>query len=316
MLSSDQKYQFNDQGFLVVENIVPRSVLNGVVHEYSDLLNQLCQRWVERGLLHKDVIHGTFADQIRAAYNAELDYFQPLDISLPPGEIAADTPFHAGAAIFNLMTSDRLLDVVESLIGPEITSNPIQHVRIKPPASELYSDEIRAHIGPTDWHQDRAVTLAEADTTNMVTVWIAITDATIDNGCLQVIPESHRQPMLRHCPSPQLSIPAKEFAIDTATPLPVKAGGAVLFHPQTIHSSLDNISDTVRWSFDLRYNVTGEATGRPMFPDFVARSYKDPSTELTDAQQWRALWEDARARLAKERPVVIHRWPEDPLYCA
>jgi len=300
----------------LTSDIVPALTLDAVLQEYDTLLTDLCQHWVEQGRLHRDVLHGSFNDRIRAAYKARLDYFQPLDISLPPGDIKTDTPFHAGPAIFSLMTNERLLDVVEALIGAEITSNPIQHVRIKPPATELTSDEIRAHIGHTDWHQDRAVTLAEADGTNMVTVWVAVSDATVENGCLQVIPKSHRQPMLRHCPSPQLSIPKSEFAINTATPLPVKAGGAVLFHPQTIHSSLDNNSDTVRWSFDLRYNITGEATGRPMFPEFVARSRQNPSSVMADAQRWRAMWEEARNSLAVEQPVVIHRWPEDPLYCA
>ena len=316
MLNTKQLSQFNELGYLVVEDIVPAATLNSVLQEYDRLLTDLCQRWVGQGRLNKKVLHASFNDRIRAAYKARLDYFQPLDISLPPGDIKSNTPFHAGPAIFALMTDERLLDVVEALIGSEITSNPIQHVRIKPPASELTDDEIRAHIGHTDWHQDRAVTLAEADETNMVTVWVAVSDATVENGCLQVIPKSHRQPMLRHCPAPQLSIPDSEFALDTATPLPVKAGSAVLFHPQTIHSSLDNLSDTVRWSFDLRYNITGEATGRPMFPEFVARSRKNPASVMSDARHWRAMWETARDSLAVEQPVVIHRWPEDPLYCA
>lgn len=316
MLDAEQISQFNQCGYLVVDEIIPASVVDSVVREYDVLLMALCKRWVEQSLLDADACNGSFNDRISAAYSAGLDYFQPLDISLPPGDIDPDMPFHAGPAIFNLMTDAHLLDVVEALIGSEITSNPIQHVRIKPPATELFKDEIRPHIGHTDWHQDRAVTLEEADATTMVTVWVAISDATVDNGCLQVIPGSHRQPMLRHCPSPQLSIPKTEFAVDKALPLPVKTGGAVLFHPQTIHSSLANNTDTVRWSFDLRYNVTGEATGRPMFPEFVARSRRDPSSVTVDATQWCKMWKDTRAKLSAEQPVVIHRWPEDSVYCA
>ena len=66
-------------------------------------------------------------------------------------------------------------------------------MRIKPPSTDLHGDEIRAHITATDWHQDRAVGHAEADQTNMVTVWCAISDATVENGCLQVIPGAHRK---------------------------------------------------------------------------------------------------------------------------
>ena len=50
---------------------------------------------------------------------------------------------HFGPAVFDLVTVPALLDLAEDLIGPEITSNPIQHVRIKPPSDALQSDEIR-----------------------------------------------------------------------------------------------------------------------------------------------------------------------------
>ncbi len=85
---------------------------------------------------------------------------------------------HFGPVVSAMTTHKRVLKIVEDLIGPEITSNPIQHVRVKPPSKRLAEDEIKAHITKTDWHQDRGIALAEADQTNMITVWVAITDAT------------------------------------------------------------------------------------------------------------------------------------------
>ena len=101
-----------------------------------------------------------------------------------------------------------------------------------------------------------------------------------------------------------------------AKPLPVPAGGVILFHPLTIHGSLVNRSDGLRWSFDLRYNVTGEPTGRPMFPSFVARSAAAPETVLRDPAAWRRLWEEARQRLSTDKPTMIHRWSPDAAPCA
>ena len=101
-----------------------------------------------------------------------------------------------------------------------------------------------------------------------------------------------------------------------AKPLPVGAGGAVLFHPLTIHGSLSNRSQGVRWSFDIRYNVTGEPTGRPMFPSFVARSASAPETELREPAEWRRMWENARSRLAQQETTTIHRWSPDAAHCA
>jgi len=253
---------------------------------------------------------------IMATTRAGLDYFQPLDISLPPGDIRDDTPFHAGPAIFDLMTNDSLLDAVESLLGGELTSNPIQHVRIKPPVDSVAQAEDRAHIIATDWHQDRGVTLAEADESRMITAWVAVTEATLDNGCLQVIPGSHKNSMLPHCPSSQLSIPANLFDVQQAKALPVPAGGGVLFHPNTIHGSRSNLSDSIRWSFDLRYTVTGDPTGREFFPAFVARSRSAPETEMRSAHQWRQSWEDTRNKLAQSEPVNIHRWEANGEVCA
>jgi hypothetical protein len=257
-----------------------------------------------------------FWGKLLSAYSAGCDYFQPMDISLPGDRIMADTPFHIGPAVFDMMRAKPLLDAVEQLIGPELTSNPIQHVRLKPPATELNGDEIRAHITATDWHQDRAVALEDADQTDMVTVWIAVTDATIENGCLQVQPQTPDQDILPHCARTQTGI-AEGFVDEAgAIPLPVKAGGAVLFHPLTPHASLTNSTDGFRWSFDIRFNKTGQPTGRAHFPDYIVRSKADPSSELADWRACKAQWEDARARLAKTPHIDIHRWTSDAPYCA
>lgn len=317
MLNEQQLAQFNDQGFLVVNDVLDEEqVLAPLIDEYESKLKILCQQWKTQGKLVGNLNTATFDECIKAVYDAGLDYFQPLDISLPPEQITPQTPMHAGDAVFNMMIDSRLLDIVESLIGPEITSNPIQHVRIKPPSKQLYEHEIRAHIAHTDWHQDRAVTLEEADNTRMVTVWIAVTDATVENGCLQVIPKSHRNPMLTHCPRPQLAIPDSQFESAKAKPLPVRSGGIILFDPLTIHGSLGNQSDHVRWSFDLRYHATGDPSGRPMFPSFVARSRSNPDSELRDPNKWRALWQASQQALCSSSPVEIHRWPHDAQVCA
>ena len=317
MLTPQQLSDFHYQGFLVVEDLLDRkTVLQPLIKEYDAKLKQLCRNWIATGKLPRHTLNQSFEDGIKSVYAAGLDYFQPLDISLPPEQITAETPIHCGDAVFGLLTSSALLDCIESILGPEITSNPIQHVRIKPPSTQLYDDEIRAHITVTDWHQDRAVTLEEADETRMVTAWVAITDATTNNGCLQVIPGSHRGEMQPHCPQSQLSIPKDQFNVEDAMPLPVKAGGAIFFHPLTIHSSLSNTTDAIRWSFDLRYNVTGDATGRPMFPSFVARSRSNPHSVLKKPESWRQLWQLTQQRLTHEPAVEIHRWPADAPYCA
>jgi len=312
-LTHDQIDEFNRTGVLVVDDVLPAPVLDAVKAEYTDLLDAMYESWHEEGRVPAPA-GMDFYEKLLVAYDAGCEWFQPMDISLPGSEIAPDTPFHFGPAVFDMLTCGRLLDLVEDLIGPEITSNPIQHVRLKPPSRTLRQTETTAHIMATDWHQDRAVAHEDGDRTQMVTVWLAMNDATVENGCLQVIPGKPQ--MYPHCPKRQTAI-ADGFLDETrATPLPVKAGGAVIFHPLTPHASLDNVSDAFRWSFDIRYNVTGQPTGRAHFPEFVARSRENPGTELHDWQAWRDMWLDARARLSGQPHIPIHRWTGDSPACA
>ena len=69
-------------------------------------------------------------------------------------------------------------------------------------------------------------------------------------------------------------------------------------------------------SFDLRYHPTGEPTGRPMFPGFVARSRSDPASELHSATEWKALWEDARSRILGKPMPKLYRWNTEAEFCA
>ncbi|MGC1494228.1 MAG: phytanoyl-CoA dioxygenase family protein [Sulfitobacter sp.] len=316
MLNPDQIMQFETQGYLVVPDIIPADILERVKAEYAVLIDDLYADWHAKGLVKVPPEGLDFWGKLLNAYRAGCDYFQPMDISLPGDRIKADTPFHIGPAVFDMMTAPSLLDVVEQLIGPELTSNPIQHVRLKPPATALDADEIRAHITATDWHQDRAVALEDADQTDMVTVWIAVTDATVQNGCLQVQPQTHDQDILPHCARTQTGIADGFINESDAIPLPVKAGGAVLFHPLTPHASLTNQTDSFRWSFDIRFSATGQPTGRSHFPDYIARSRTNPDTELRDWRACKTQWEDARARLAVTPHIDIHRWSSDAPYCA
>lgn len=317
MLTGRQHDFYEQNGYLIVDNVLDqRTVIEPIRREYAALLDGLCSAWSADGRLPGFGGDLDFDDKLLAAYRAGCDWFQPMDISLPGDRIAADTPMHFGPAVFDLLTNQRLLDLVEALIGPEITSNPIQHVRIKPPATDLHGDEIRAHVTSTDWHQDRGVAHAEADETRMVTVWCAISDATVENGCLQAIPGAHRQGMQPHCPKVQTAIADGFVDESRAVPLPVASGGIVVLHPLTPHASLVNRTDGFRWSFDIRYNRSGEPTGRAHFPSFVARSRSNPATELRDWRVWKSMWEEARRSLAGQPHIDIHRWTSDSPACA
>ena len=119
-----------------------------------------------------------------------------------------------------------------------------------------------------------------------------------------------------HCGKSQTAI-ADNFLDETqAIPLPVRSGGVVLFHPLTPHASLDNMTGTFRWSFDIRYNRTGQLTGRSHFSEFIARSQTAPETVLSDWQEWKQMWETARAQLSGQSHIPISRWTSTSPFCA
>ena len=78
----------------------------------------------------------------------------------------------------------------------------------------------------------------------------------------------------------------------------------------------DVTEDQVRISFDLRYQPTGQPTGRPSFPGFVARSASRPEQVLNDPEQWARLWLDTRETLARREDPSYNRWSADSPVCA
>ena len=316
-LTNRQLNQFDEDGYLIVEDVISPSQLAEIEAEYNTILDDVTPDLVSRGIMKEP--HGTSFSERYCEALEQLDdmyeLYQHLDISLPMlDSLDHDTAMNAGPAVFHLLTNERLLDIAESLVGPEIYSNPVQHTRIKPPRNRLPAAVTDANIAATLWHQDAAVINTDADETNMLTVWLAITDATIENGCLIATSDSHEQDRTLHCPGKvfpaEIYIPESIVDQDRVTPLEVKAGGMVLLHKLTEHGSLENMTDDIRWSFDLRYQPIGQPTGRSVFPGFVARSMQHPELVVKDPDDWAQLWWDARDRIAsgQDEMVFNNRW--------
>ncbi len=321
MLTTAQRQQFDDEGYVVVDDVLD-SVrdIGPVLSEYEGVLDEIARSLEAQGVIASLYHELRFPERlIRICVESGRNFPQHFDFSLPQKNVRADTPFHVGPAVFNLLTNPRLLDIAEEIIGPEVYSNPVQHIRMKlPPPAVSKDGGYNGLISRIPWHQDNGVLLPEADEATILTIWAPITEATIENGCLQVIPASHRKDLVAHCPTEQgLTIPDKLLPTQAAVPLPMRPGSLLLMTQRTMHSSLDNVSqDDVRISFDLRYQPVGQPTGRPSFPGFVARSKAQPETVIRDPAAWARSWYDARARLAEENDPSYNRWRADSPVCA
>ena len=311
--------QFEEQGYVVLEGILDQERdLQPILDHYEQLVEDLSRQMVEAGVLSSAYEDLSFGPRLAAVVSETGGaFFQRMEISLPQSGIYPDTPIHHPPEVFRLLRNPRLLDAVESFIGPEIYSNPVQHIRIKPP-QRLLSENVltNALVARTFWHQDQGVVTSDADSTKMLTVWIPVTDATRENGCLLVVPGSHKRGLSLHCVTPEkFQIPDRLVA-PGARALPMKAGDVLFMHKLTMHSSLPNQSDELRCSFDLRYNPIGQSTGRPWFPGFVARSRSNPESELRDPEVWAESWRQARDHLAQVENPNFQRWAKDDPRCA
>lgn len=318
-LTQEQLTFFNNNGYLIVENVLNENDIENIRSEYEAILDREVPKLIATGQLSQDYSSFGFEERYTKILQ-ELDdmyaIYQHLDISLPLlHSMDADASLNAGPAVFkHLLSNPKILDIAESIIGPELYSNPVQHTRIKPPQNALANKALDSNIARTGWHQDEAVLTDDALDINMLTVWVAITDATEENGCMVCVPGSHKDAVSMHCPgnsfsSAEIFIPDELIPQEKITPMPVKKGGVVLLHQLTEHGSLENNSQQIRWSFDLRYNVIGQNSGREIFPGFVARSQKHPEEVLTDAQVWAEEWFSTRDQLAAQGEVAFNeRW--------
>lgn len=315
--------QFNADGYVVVRGLLSwEDDLQPVAKEYECVLQRVVCQWYADGLVSSIYEDMAFDERlIIAVIESKATYDKPFDISLPQADITEQTPMHCGPAVFNLLRSPRLLDVVEQFVGPEIYSNPVQHTRFKLPEAVLPEQLRSGNSAQVALHQDLGVVTEDADATEMLTVWFPMNTTDKENGCLAVVPGSHRQALTLHCHSRdpltlnQVCIP-ESLCPDNPIPLPMHPGDVLFMHRKTQHTGLVNRSNRIRWSFDLRYQPTGQPTGRRWFPGFVARSRAHPETELHDPDKWSTSWQEARKKLIQSKDVAFNRWKRGDPRCA
>ena len=106
-----------------------------------------------------------------------------------------------------------------------------------------------------------------------MTAWVALTDSTRDNGCMRVVPGSHRQPILPHrdtyAADNRLSRGQEievEVAEQDAVDVVLRAGEMSLHHVNIIHGSNSNPSDGSRIGFAPRFMTpeTRQIDGEPL----------------------------------------------------
>ena len=274
-LTSEQLEFYETEGYLVIPHLLDEGDMVPTREAMNQKVDQIADRLLAEGLIQDCYENEPFETRLAHVFEDLTDqqflqYGRSWRDRLP--------------GYYHLMVNSKILDVVESLIGPEIFANPVYNTRPKVP-------KVAAGIVP--WHQDKSY-WPGAKAAPVITVWIPLVDTTLENGCLHVIPRSHKRRMLKHHAETYSGTGYLELDEKHVKPqqkevvaLPIEAGGAIIFNDRFIHSSTANHSNHVRWSVDLRYQPVNQDPMLQHGVGFLARSYKRPQSVAT-LEDWLA----------------------------
>jgi len=166
-------------------------------------------------------------------------------------EMARDDPFW-----IRLVSDARLVDIAEQFVGPDVALFATHYI-CKPPRDG------QAVL----WHQDGIYWPLEP--MEVVTLWLAVTDSTPENGCMRVIPHSQQMKLTpvedRKDTANVLGSGLRSGLVDESKAIDVilKAGDVSIHHPNLVHGSEANRSDKWRMGLTIRYIPTSTRITKP-----------------------------------------------------
>jgi ectoine hydroxylase-related dioxygenase (phytanoyl-CoA dioxygenase family) len=217
-LTYDQVRHYDEHGYVVVEDLVPAGLLGEAAAEI---------------------------DRFDAETEAFLRSIDGERLSIAEaGAITFSVHLAAKSPVLRRLVRHRALaGIAADLIGPDVRLYWDQAVYKKPEKPRRFP-----------WHQDNGYAYVEPQ--QYLTIWLALTDATVDNGCPQVVPGLHRRGTMRHHYVDPLGW---ECLTDPAGAqhAPVRAGGAVVFSSLTPHLTGPNLTGEPRKAYIVQYAPDG-----------------------------------------------------------
>lgn len=149
-----------------------------------------------------------------------------------------------------LARDSRLLSLIEDLVKPGIALF----------SAKLISKGPHEPNNVCHWHQDEAYWHIYSESERRMSIWLPLQDTTKENGCLRVIPGTHKKGIIPHEPRSsrdhgacRLSFLPGERELPNTVYCEIPAGSAVLFSNKLCHSSLGNHTAQHRRAFILTY---------------------------------------------------------------
>ncbi|TWD83939.1 ectoine hydroxylase-related dioxygenase (phytanoyl-CoA dioxygenase family) [Kribbella amoyensis] len=204
-------------------------------------------------VIFRDVLDQDLINEV----NGHVEWLQERHPDVRPEQLGhvflRDDPFWV-----RLISDPRLLRIAELFVGPDLALFASHYIS-KPP----YSGQ------PVLWHQDAA--FWPLDPMQVVTLWLAVDRSTPENGCVRVIPGSHRNQVLQMRDNTAVeSVLGKEIAVevdeDRAVDMVLAPGDVEVHHPNIVHGSNANTSPHRRCGLTIRYIPTSTRITDPETP--------------------------------------------------
>ena len=245
-------------GFLVVENAVTNTQLEALKTQYDEWLEQASQR---------DENWGETADQ---KPRFDLD---PVHTRHQPALWRVNNPVEISATYHDVMMNSSMTDMVADLIGPDVKFHHSK-INTKPPRSRV----------DVKFHQD--FTATPHTNSDIVTAMLHLDHMGEDNGCLRMVPGSHKGPIhsvwhddrFTAMATAEVQNKAENSAVSVLGP----AGSVCLMHTRTLHGSRPNSSMRPRCVFLCIYTA---ADAVPLCESLV-KSHLEGTIVRGQATRW------------------------------
>jgi len=255
-------------------------------------------------LYHKPVLPPARFEALRQHFENKLSTWAQDSGGKRPEHM--DVPHFTDPKLFDWLFDPNVLDVVESLIGPDIALWS-SHFITKPANTGLR----------VPWHEDSAYWGKVLDPMEVVTVWLAVDPSTPANGCMRVIPGTHHNGYSQYedVQGEQVfGIQIKQGMVDEskAVDCALAPNECSVHHAKTIHGSNPNTSPLRRCGYTMRY-VPASSKFRPeqmwagaksAFQIYLARGKDTGGNEYGDPTKVNQMWVDADFE-AKRRAKLL-----------
>lgn len=215
VLSKEQVQFYNDQGYLLVEDVIS--------HNQLDKMLSLVDRFFETS---KNITENDNIYELEDGHS-----------SSNPRLKRVKQPHQHTEFFWDIIKDSKIKNILIDLLGQDV-SLKTSKLNTKAPGGG----------SAVEWHQDWAFYPHTND--NVLALGLMLNDVDIDNGPLMIIPESHKGPVLSHnnngvfCGA--INPDDKGFDMDKAIALTGKARSMTIHHARTLHGSAPNNSDRNR----------------------------------------------------------------------